>query len=173
MSSIMKFTDGVRAAVITAVKMGVSLEAAATTAGVDRTTLWRWLRQGTDDEANGLDTEHARFTKAFREAEAQIMGQVEANVVQASSGDWRAGAWVLSHRRPDRYGKDGTAEIANQLATKLLDLVHARCSKEAYQEVLETPQSRKSFGCCRRGWGRVRVSTSVSWASRRLSSRLC
>ena len=54
MSSILKFNEGVRAAVITAVKMGVSLEAAATTAGVDRSTLWRWLRQGADDEARAI-----------------------------------------------------------------------------------------------------------------------
>jgi len=142
MSSILKFTEGARAAIITAVKMGVSLEAAAATGDVDRVTVWRWVQQGKGDEANGLDTEHARFAKDFREAESQIMGQVEANVVQASSADWRAGAWVLSHRRPGTYGKSGTAEIAQQLAGELLEVVRARCSESAYQEVLEAIAGR-------------------------------
>ncbi len=67
MSALIKFTASTRGAVIAAVKIGVTLEAAATTADVDRITLRRWLRQGADDEANGLDGQPAPKQQDFHD----------------------------------------------------------------------------------------------------------
>ncbi len=88
MTAIVKFCPEVRGGILAAVKLGVTYERAAETAGISRMTLFRWLTQGRADESAGLDTEQRRFFDAFHAAEAGVVGAVEISLVQtATSGD--------------------------------------------------------------------------------------
>ena len=74
--------------------------------------------------------------KALRETEAQVLGQIESNVMQASAEDWRAGAWILSKKLPGQYG--GLEKVAKQaMAAELLDFAQKRCTPEIYQGLLD------------------------------------
>lgn len=95
-----KVTEARIEALLVALRAGNTREAAAGHAGIDRTTLYRWV---TSDP--GLRT---RVEKAEADAEVRF----EAQVAQGAGDDWRAAAWWLEHRRPASYGRAQAAAAA-------------------------------------------------------------
>jgi len=75
-------TEGRIEALVIALGTGCNREAAARHAGIDRTTLYRWVER---DQAI-----RARVEKA----EADVEVRLAAQIVQAAPVDWRAAAWV-------------------------------------------------------------------------------
>ena len=88
-----KVTEGRIEALVIALGTGCTREAAARHAGIDRTTLYRWVER---DQALRTRVEKA-------EADAEV--RFEAQVAQGAGEDWRAAAWWLEHRRPASYGR--------------------------------------------------------------------
>ena len=88
-----KVTEGRIEALVIALGTGCTREAAARHAGIDRTTLYRWVER---DQAI-----RARVEKA----EADVEVRLAAQIVQAAPVDWRAAAWMLERRRPAGYGR--------------------------------------------------------------------
>ena len=88
-----KVTEGRIEALVIALGTGCTREAAARHAGIDRTTLYRWVER---DQAI-----RARVEKA----EADVEVRLAAEIVQAAPDDWRAAAWMLERRRPTSYGR--------------------------------------------------------------------
>jgi hypothetical protein len=77
-----------RAAILQALKAAATREAAAEYAGIDRITLWRWLK---DDET---------FATEVRNAESSWQVQATALMLKAAvSGSWQA-ALALLERHP-------------------------------------------------------------------------
>ena len=95
-----KATEARIEALLVALGTGCTREAAARHAGIDRTTLYRWLE--TDP---GL---RVRVEKA----EADVEVRLAAQIVQAAPDDWRAAAWMLDRRRPRSYGRAQAAAAA-------------------------------------------------------------
>jgi hypothetical protein len=117
---------------------GVSHDRAAISANVNPRTLRRWLRQGEGDDDAGKNTDHSRFARDFRKAESDALGQVEMNVWQQSQEDWRAGAWLLSKKDPQRYGKepDERAALQQQVVSEFIDFIESHVSRATFDEVL-------------------------------------
>ena len=88
-----KATEARIEALLVALRAGNTREASAGHAGIDRTTLYRWL-----ENDPGL---RARVEKA----EADVEVRLAAQIVQAAPVDWRAAAWLLERRRPASYGR--------------------------------------------------------------------
>ena len=88
-----KATEARIEALLVALRAGNTREAAAGHAGIDRTTLYRWLER---DPALRTRVEKA-------EADAEV--RFEAQVAQGAGDDWRAAAWWLERRRPKSYGR--------------------------------------------------------------------
>jgi hypothetical protein len=136
----MRFDQRTRGEILGAIRIGVSYERAATSAGVAVRTLRRWLRQGEAEEKAGENTGHARFVREFRKAESEALGQVESNIWQASQEDWRAGAWLLSKKLPQQYGKDDEVErteMQQRMAAEFIDFIEGHVGADAFKEVLE------------------------------------
>jgi transposase-like protein len=55
MAGLSKLNDKTVGAILGAMRIGVSHEMAAEAAGISRNTLYRWLRQGEEDEAKRSD----------------------------------------------------------------------------------------------------------------------
>lgn len=80
--------------ILEALKEGLSFAAAAKAAGIAPTTLQDWRAQ--DDVLN----------HQCEQAIAMWERQHVTNVSKAGhQGDWRASAWLLSRRFPDRWGE--------------------------------------------------------------------
>lgn len=88
-----KATEARIEALVIALGTGCTREAAARHAGVDRTTLYRWLER---DPAIRVRVE---------KAEADVEVRLAAQIVQAAPDDWHAAAWLLERRRPKSYGR--------------------------------------------------------------------
>ena len=88
-----KATEGRIEALVIALGTGCTREAAARHAGIDRTTLYRWVER---DAAIRIRVE---------KAEADVEVRLAAQIVQAAPDDWRAAAWLLERRRPAGYGR--------------------------------------------------------------------
>ncbi|CAJ61410.1 MULTISPECIES: hypothetical protein [Frankia] len=117
-----------------ALRAGLFHATAAALAGVGDATLRRWLQRGREDLAAGRATKWATLAqdtaRAEATAEVRWAGQIQT---AAAAGDWRAGAWMLSHRFPARWSdkidvtlglEDGAFdEVVRQLADLVVDHV--------------------------------------------------
>ena len=95
-----KATEARIEALLIALGTGCTREASAGRAGIDRTTLYRWLER---DAAIRIRVEKA-------EADAEV--RFAAQVAQGAGEDWRAAAWWLEHRRPASYGRAQAAQAS-------------------------------------------------------------
>ena len=96
-----KATEARIEALVIALGTGCTREAAARHAGIDRTTLYRWIER---DAAIRIRVE---------KAEADVEVRLAAQIVQAAPVDWRAAAWLLERRRPAGYGRAQAAAAAD------------------------------------------------------------
>jgi IS30 family transposase len=125
------------AAIVGAVRAGCSMRTAARAGGRDRSTVYRYLQRGKSDREEGIENAYTRVLDEYEHAESELIAEVEANVISQSKRDWKAGAWVLKHRHPTTYNREGAAEVAQEVAEALLHRIRQRCRPETYQDVVE------------------------------------
>jgi Transposase len=116
----------VEARIVAAVSAGAHLSVAARAAGVSRQTLHRWRARGAEDG----DGPHHELAMALERAEAEAELRQVALIARAAQSEWRAGAWLLSRRAPERWGRGAAeralpvpaSEVPSSLAGERLDL---------------------------------------------------
>jgi len=86
-----KYTSILAHQICDLISKGVPLNAAATGSGINRSTLYRWRKERKD----------------FAEMVEQAIGVSEARLITDISinEDWRAKAWILERRFPERWSK--------------------------------------------------------------------
>lgn len=85
---------------------GAYLETAAAVCGIDKRTLFSWLKQANDDRKAGKDdTIHVEFLRAVEEAQAESEhDDLELLSKVARKGNVHAITWRLERRNPRRWG---------------------------------------------------------------------
>lgn len=86
--------------IITAVRAGSYLETAAALAGIDKATLFRWLKEGARRGEGPLTEFCNAVQKAMADAE---LCDLTVITKAAEAGTWQAAAWRLERKHPDRY----------------------------------------------------------------------
>ncbi|MBV9173618.1 MAG: hypothetical protein JOZ81_26440, partial [Chloroflexi bacterium] len=94
-----KLTPERQERVLAAIGAGATRKAAASYAGVDESTLYRWLKR------------NASFASLLRAREDEVEVRACAEIQQAASADWRAAAWWLERRRPADYGRTDRVDL--------------------------------------------------------------
>jgi hypothetical protein len=107
-----KLTDEAAKAILDAISMGATHTTACRAARIGKSTFYSWLKKG-EDEASGLFRD---FLDAVRQVEAQRECEALAHISEAAHHDWRAAAWYLARRYPERWGN------RRRLAGKRTDL---------------------------------------------------
>lgn len=142
-----KFTEEVQKRIVSGILLGMTLERAATAAGLHRVTVYRWLEAGKAGEEP-----YAAFFQACREADARCELDLLKTIKEASLGiraehkasdgavytsfkQWTAAAWMLERRFryiapkapwvPDATEPDANAQNAG---VQLTDLVGAKAA---------------------------------------------
>ncbi len=93
-------TPGIQEKVLQALAVGNYRKQAAAYAGIDDSTLRRWLARG----RNHHDAPYASFRKAALEAESRSqIASLGVIAKAARDGDWKAAAWLLERRVPEQY----------------------------------------------------------------------
>lgn len=88
--------------IVKAVRAGNYIETAAGLAGVDKKTVYAWLRAGARAERKNAYT---AFLHAVKEAMAYAEARDLQGIAEASVTDWRARAWRLERRFGRRWAQ--------------------------------------------------------------------
>jgi hypothetical protein len=109
---------------ISAIGLGAPRYVAAIKAGLDEKTLRNWLDRGeTDDEGNPVDerpgaAEFVEFRQEFLKAEAEAE-QLMVDAIRVNP-DWKASAWMLERRHPDRWGQKTKLEHSGEFTANVV-----------------------------------------------------
>jgi hypothetical protein len=98
-----KLTKEVQDRILQAVQAGNYLDTAAQFAGIDPSTMRRWVIKG---EAPDAPDAYREFCVAIKGARASAEVRSVALIQNAASnGTWQAAAWYLERSYPDRWGR--------------------------------------------------------------------
>jgi hypothetical protein len=107
-----KLTREVQETICAAVEEGVSFETACEVADVAAATGWEWLARGMGrDPDRPSSPEFAEFAEALTRARARAEMREVQLIVKHAETDWRAAAWMLERRAPERYGRNPVQRI--------------------------------------------------------------
>jgi len=98
-----KLTPAVQDRIVSAIQAGNYLEVAAQYAGIDQSTLHRWIQKADDPNA---DPRYDEFRKAVENARAAAEVRNVTLIQQAANdGTWQAAAWYLERTSWQRWGR--------------------------------------------------------------------
>ena len=112
MSRPSKYTPERAERVFQAIRSGCTRRAAASHAGIDDATLYRWMDR------------YASFAALLRAREDEVEIRAVATIQQAWQVDWRAAAWWLERRRPAEYARRLEPEAIAADSTPVTVTVH-------------------------------------------------
>jgi hypothetical protein len=98
-------------AVVQALRQGNYLDTASALAGISHETLKGWLTQGARDFVAGERTDYAVFWARIAASLAEAEATDVARMNRAAQRDWRAAAWVLERRWPERWSSRAQVAI--------------------------------------------------------------
>lgn len=104
-----KLTPETEKRILDAIRAGAFMEQAAEHAGIDKTTLYRWLARADEPRA---PTKFRDFRHALTQARADAEVAAVTSVRRAMPDDWRAAAFYLERAHPDRWRRRDTHEHA-------------------------------------------------------------
>jgi len=121
--------EGAKQTLIEALELGNSIEGACAYAGIGTTTYFRWLEVGEADEEHDQETPYREFRddalRAQGVAEQSLVaeirragtGFVDPETRQRKGNDWRAAAFLLERRHPDRWGQRQNVKHSGNVRT--------------------------------------------------------
>lgn len=100
------------------IQLGMTVTLAAKYAGIDRTTVYAWLRKG-EEQNKGR---YREFLDAMQEAEGNCAASALASIHKAfKDGHWTAGAWILERRHG--YTKTERQEVQAEVTMTVEQVV--------------------------------------------------
>lgn len=96
-----KLNEETATAIVNAVRAGNTQETAAAFAGINKDTLYTWLRKGRSATRGAYHD----FVEALDQALASSEVRDLALIGKAAEEQWQAAAWRLERRYPERYGR--------------------------------------------------------------------
>lgn len=99
-----KLTDDTRDTLARVIGAGGTYALAATVAGISERTLYAWLERGDPARRRARDAPHRDLRAAIDRARAQRESDLVLQMTRAAQrGSWRAAAWLLERRHPERW----------------------------------------------------------------------
>ena len=129
---------------ITNIELGLNLEQACKASGVGYSTFREWMRvaEGTHPLRSPKpgSAEHKMYTEfseeiniAIANSELKLLQKIDKQV----STDWRAGAWILERRFPQRWSNQNrVVQLADEKVASILQNIQWFVSPESYRELV-------------------------------------
>lgn len=119
------------------------METAAAYAGISKDTLYAWLKRGKREKRGAY--------RAFSDAVASALAESEVTaceiVAKAGATDWRATAWRLERRFPDRFAPKAQVRVqVDAELSKMLDVAKGALDEAAYEQFLAALASAQGDG---------------------------
>lgn len=156
-----KLTDEVQGKIVNAIRAGNYIETAAAYAGVNKTSIYEWLKRGAREQERVERTPRARLLKgeekfvAFSNAVQKALADAEVRDVaiigKAAESEWTAAAWRLERKFPGRWGRkdrnaveiSGKVEVQGHAAERI---INDRDASDLAHRLLERLASDESGG---------------------------
>jgi len=136
-----KLTPELHAEIIILLKAGNFVETTCGTVGINKSTFYDWIKKGKNP--NHPKNKYRKFREAVEQAMAWSEARNVALITKLSEENWRAAAWMLSRKHPDKWGKKKYEDF--DLDIKELDENPEIISKEELaiiKEVLDSVASQ-------------------------------
>ena len=101
--------------IISAIRAGNYIETAAAYAGINKSTLYDWLKRGEREKQRVAqnprykirksEKPYVEFSNAVEKALAEAEVRDVAIIAKAAEEQWQAAAWRLERKFPDRWGR--------------------------------------------------------------------
>jgi hypothetical protein len=98
----------VREKLLNAVKVGLTYEQAAASAGLHRDTIRQWLVKADEPDAPEV---YRLFRQALEQAQHEGLEELAARIYAASNKDWKAAAHLLACRYPEHWAKQERRQV--------------------------------------------------------------
>lgn len=121
-----KLTPKLAKTILEAIANGSHFHPACAAAGIAGSTATNWIERGRQHISEGIRSDYALFTEALMQAAAKGEAAIVSEIREHNRQDWRAGAFLLERRHPDRWGKKEVATsvtnvvISDTLAAQLV-----------------------------------------------------
>ena len=127
-----KLTPDTQKTIVSYLRKGNTVEAAATAAGVHRVTLHEWLARGRTE----LSGPHVEFLAAVEQAQAMAHVNAVERLQKGAEKDWKAALAFLERRYPDEWGKRNFVQVELQNVKDALQKVRNRVDPATYDAFL-------------------------------------
>lgn len=97
-----KLTEETQTKIITAIKLGMRFEDAASVAGIALSTFYDWKARGEKAKSGKFK----QFSEALKKAEAEGEQMLLARIQKAGREQWQANAWILERRHRAKWGRN-------------------------------------------------------------------
>ena len=87
------------------IRNGMTKKIACTVADISTSTYYAWVKQGKEDEREGIDSLQRKLAEDLPQAEALCELECLKIIKLAQQRDWHACAWYLERTRPARYAR--------------------------------------------------------------------
>jgi len=87
------------------IRIGTPMETACRACGLDYVTVREWIRRGKGEHERSPTPEYVNFANGYDKAVAEAEISLLATINIASKKDWKAAAWLLARRHPDRWSE--------------------------------------------------------------------
>lgn len=105
-----KLTPKLQKVIINLIKAGYFIETVCSIVGINKTTYYAWMKRGKESNRRSqYKTFYDEVTRAHAICEVRMVSIIS----KAAETDWRASAWYLEHRFPQRWGKPGTKKYTS------------------------------------------------------------
>jgi len=119
-----KLNDDLQKKIVDCVKAGNYIETASALAGINKSTLYDWLKRGEREKQRVAknnryrvrkdEKKFVKFSNAIQKALAESEVRDLTNITRASERNWQASAWKLERKFPDRWGKKTSHEVTGK-----------------------------------------------------------
>lgn len=117
-----KLNNEIQKQIIDLIRAGNYIETASSCVGVNKSTLYDWLKRGarekqrTDGKSNKNEDVYVQFSNAVEKAIAEAEARDVLNIQKASQTDWKASAWRLERKFPNKWGRKDhiTADVTQE-----------------------------------------------------------
>lgn len=143
-----KLTKEVQAKIVSAIRAGNYMETAAAFAGIHKSTFHDWMKQGqrlrekfekSGEKPDKNQTNLIHFSDSIEKALAEAEMRDVMTITQASEEDWKAAAWRLERKHPQRWGRkviyqgDEREKLALEKMKADLERIKTETSRQQYE----------------------------------------
>jgi len=101
-----KLTPAIKSKLISMIRIGVPLQTACKCCNLDYATVKEWIQRGKGTHSSrGKTPEFSAFADSYDQAIGECEANLIARIQTAASNDWKAAAWLLARRHPQRWAE--------------------------------------------------------------------